>query len=148
MAVPLGLCPLLEGAVNLLECSLGRYSSSQLSECRLPAGFDVEGAARKVADDPDVWTDGSLVDDKMSGVSSAGAGCFTYRDSRLWASWKWGHWDDDVGDGSVVSVCRGFRSVPGPLQTAQKAELGVLFLLFKVMMVFILEVIIWVLFVM
>ena len=33
----------------------------------LPAGFDVEGAARRVAEEPD---------DKMSGVSSAGAGCF------------------------------------------------------------------------
>ena len=52
-----------------------------------------------------------------------GAGCFTYRVSRLWASWKWGHWDDDVGDGSVVSACLGFCSVPGPLQTVQRAEL-------------------------
>ena len=48
-----------EGAFNLLECALGRYSSGQLSEWRLPAGFDVEGAARRVADEPDVWTDGS-----------------------------------------------------------------------------------------
>ena len=37
--------------------------------------------------------------------------------------WKWGHWDDDVGDGSVVSACRGFCSVPGLLQTVQRAEL-------------------------
>ena len=70
-----------EGAVNLLECALGRYSSSQL--WRLPIDFDVEGAARRVAEEPDVWTDGSLVDDRMSGVSSAGAGCFTYRDFGL-----------------------------------------------------------------
>ena len=49
--------------------------------------------------------------------------CFTYRVSRLWASWKWGHWDENVGDGSVVSACRGFCSVPGPLQTVQRAEL-------------------------
>ena len=112
-----------EGAVNLLECALGRYSSGQLSEWRLPAGFDVEGAAQRVADEPDVWTDGSLVDDKDSGVSSAGAGCFTFRVRRLWACWNWGHWDDDVGDGSVVSACRGFLSVPGPLQTVQRAEL-------------------------
>ena len=69
---------LAEGAVYFLECSLGRYSCSQLSEWRLPAGFDVEGAARRVAEEPDVWTDGSPVDDKVSGVSSAGAGvhCF------------------------------------------------------------------------
>ena len=80
-------------------------------------------AARRVAEEPDVWTDGSLVDDKMSGVSSAGAGCFTFRVSRLWASWTWGPWDDDVGDGSVVSTCRGFCSFPGPLQTVQRAEL-------------------------
>ena len=85
--------------------------------------FDVEGAARRVSEEPDVWTDGSLVDDRMSGVSSAGAGCFTYRVSRLWANWKWGHWDDDVGDGSVVSACRGFCSVPGLLQTVQRTEL-------------------------
>ena len=43
-----------EGAVNLLECALGRYSSGQLTEWQLPAGFDVEGAARRVADELDV----------------------------------------------------------------------------------------------
>ena len=107
---------LAEGTSHLLECSLGRYSSSQLSEWRLPAGFDVEGASRRVAEEPDVWTDGSLVDHRMSG-------CFTYRVSRLWACWNWGLWDDDVGDGFVVSACRGFCSVPGPLQTVQRAEL-------------------------
>ena len=112
-----------EGAVNLLECALGRYSSGQLSEWRLPAGFDVEGAAWTVAGEPDVWTDGSLVDDKVSGVSSAGAECFTFRVRRLWACWNWGHWDDYVGDGSVVSACHGFCSVPQPLQTGQRAEL-------------------------
>ena len=141
---PWALSP-AEGASNLLECSLGRYSSSQLSEWQLPAGFDVEGAARRV---PDVWTDGILVDDKMSGVSSVGTGCFTFRVRRLWASWKWGHWDEGVGDGSVVSACRGFCSVPGPLQTVQRAELWVLFLHFRQVMVFILGLIIWELFVM
>ena len=64
-----------------------------------------------------------MVHDKVSGVSSAEAGCFTFRVRRLWACWNWGHWDDDVGDGSVVSACRGFLSVPVPLQTVQWAEL-------------------------
>ena len=50
-----------------------------------------DGAAQRVADDPDAWTDGSLVDDKESGVSSAGAGCFTFRVRRLWDCWNWGH---------------------------------------------------------
>ena len=113
-----------EGAVNLLECSLGRYSSSQLSEWRLPAGFDVEGAARRVAEEPDVWTDGSLVDDKVSGVSSAGAGLLHLKGFvGFGLAGSGGHWYDDVGDGSVVSACRGYCSVPGPLQTVQRAEL-------------------------
>ena len=60
---------------------------------------------------------------EVPGVSSAGASCFTFGDRRLWSCWSWGHWDDDVRDGSVVSACRGFCSVPGPLQTVQRAEL-------------------------
>ena len=75
-----------------------------------------------MAAEPDVWTDGSLVEDKVSGASSAGAGCFTYRCSRLWADWRWGHLDEDVGEDAVVSACRGFCSVPGPLQSVQRAE--------------------------
>ena len=116
-----------EGASNLLECALGRYSSDALMEWQLPVGFDAEGAARRVADEPDVWTDGSLVEDNVSGASSAGAGCFTYRCSRLWANWRWGHLDEDVGEDAVVSACRLFCCVPGPLQSVQRAE--VLFLL-------------------
>ena len=65
-----------EGGSNLLECALGRCSSDALTEWQLPVGFDAEGAARRVVAEPSVWTDGSLVDDKVSGASSAGAGCF------------------------------------------------------------------------
>ena len=63
-----------------------------------------------------------MVDDKVSGVSSAGAGYFTLWDRQLWSCSGWGHWDQGVRDGSV-SFCRGFCSVPGPLQTVQRAEL-------------------------
>ena len=35
----------------------------------------------------------------------------------------WGHWDDDVGEDAVVPACRGFLSVPGPLQSVQRAEM-------------------------
>ena len=87
---PWALTP-AEGAVNLLACALGWYSSSPLADWRLPLDFDIEGASRRVAEEPDVWTDGSLVDDRMSGTSSAGAGCFAYRVSRLWTSWRWGN---------------------------------------------------------
>ena len=103
--------------------ALRRYSSGQRTEWQLPADFDVDCAALRVADDPDVWTDGSLVDNKSSGGSSAGAGCFTFRDRRLWSHWNWGHLDEGVRDDSVASACRGFCSVPGPLQTVLKDEL-------------------------
>ena len=77
-----------------------------------------------MAAEPDVWTDGSLVEDKVS--SSAGAGCFTYRGSGLCANWRWGHLDEDVGEDAVASACRGFCSVPGPLQSANDGvHLGV-----------------------
>ena len=107
MIVPLGWEP-REGACNLLECALGRYSSDALTEWQLPAGW-------RVAAEPDVRTDGSLVEDKVSGASSAGAGCFTSRGSRLWATWRWGHLDEDVDKDAVAGACRGFCSVPGPL---------------------------------
>ena len=64
-----------------------------------------------------------MVNDRIFGASSAGAGCFTCRVCRLWAGWRWGHWDDDFGEDAVVPACRGFCSVPGPLQTVQRAEL-------------------------
>ena len=111
-----------ESASHLLECALGRYSSDMLMGWQLPVGSDAEGAAGSVAAEPDVWTDGSLVEDKVSGASSAGAGCFTYRCSRLWADRRWGHLDEDVGEDSVVTACRGFCSVPRPLQSVQRAE--------------------------
>ena len=80
--------------------------------------FDAVASAGRVAAEPDVWTDGRLVEDKVSGASSAGAGCFTYRGSRLWANWRWGHLDEDVVKDAVVGACRGFCSVPGPLQSS------------------------------
>ena len=36
-----------ESAGNLLECSLGSYTSGLLSEWQLPAEFDAEGAAKR-----------------------------------------------------------------------------------------------------
>ena len=116
---PWAQCP-GEGAANLLQSALGRYSSSTLTEWQLPVGFDAVGAAWRVASEPDVWTDGSLVGGEVSGVASAGAGCFTYRCIRLWANWRLGHLNEDVGDYAAVSACRGFCSVPGPLQSVQK----------------------------
>ena len=65
-----------EGAGSLLECALGSYTSGLLAEWQLPDVFGAEGAAERVPAEPDVWTDGSLVEDKVSGASSSGSGFF------------------------------------------------------------------------
>ena len=62
------------------------------------------------------------MEDKVSGASSAGPGCFSFRCNRLWANCRWCHLDEDVSEGAVVSAGRGFCSVPGPLQSVQRAE--------------------------
>ena len=112
-----------EGASNLLESALGSYTSAFLLDWRLPVGFDAESAALHVAREPDVWTDGSMVEDKVSTVSSSGAGFSSGHAGRFWAGRSWWHIDDDEqGDGTVAS-CRGYCSVPGPLQSVQRAEL-------------------------
>ena len=114
---------LAQGAGNLLEVALGSYSSAFLLHWCLPRGFDAESAAQGVPREPDVWTDGSLVEDKVSGSSSAGTGFSTGHSGRLWAERSWRHIDDGLQGSSVVSSCRGFCSVPGPLQSVQRAEL-------------------------
>ena len=67
--------------------------------------------------------DGSRVEDRLSTVSSSGAGFSSGHSGRFWAGRSWGHVDnDDQGDRAVAS-CRGYCSVPGPLQSVQMAEL-------------------------
>ena len=114
---------LAEGAGNLLEVAMGFYSSTFLLHWRLPSGFDAESAAQGVAREPDVWTDGCMVEDKVSGSSSAGTGFSSGHSGRLWAERSWGHIDDSLQEGSIVSSCRGYCSVPGPLQSVLRAEL-------------------------
>ena len=92
---------LAQGASNLLESALGSYTSAFLLDWRLPVGFDAESAALHVAGEPDVWTDGSRIEDKVSTVSSSGAGFSSGHSGRFWAERSWGHIDnDDQGDRS------------------------------------------------
>ena len=114
---------LSQGAGNLLESALGSYSSVSLLHWRLPVGFDAETAALQVAQDPDVWTDGSRIEDRLSTVSSSGAGFSSGHSSRFWDERTWGHVDSDDQGNQAVASCREYCSVPGPLQTVQRAEL-------------------------
>ena len=111
-----------ESAAYLVEAALGRYSSGLVAEWGLSDDFDHDDAASSLTDYPDVWTDGSLVLDQLTGVSSSGSGFFACQDERCWRGCKWGHVDGVRSDLDQV-FCRGFCSVPGPLQTVQRAEM-------------------------
>ena len=63
---------------------------------------------------PNVWSYGSLVRDDISGVCAAGAGVFARLSGASWFLTHWVTWFD--------GCCSLFCSIPGPLQTAQRAE--------------------------
>ena len=111
-----------ESALYLVEVALGRYSSGLVAELGLPHDFDADEVAAQMPDTPEIWSDGSLVLDSVTGVSAAGAGLFAHQSELCWSDRRWGHVDRVQSDG-VAHSCRGFVSVPGPLQTVQRAEL-------------------------
>ena len=47
----------------------------------------------RLPDVPNVWTDGSLVLDKVTGVSSSGSGFFAHQSELSWSARRWGHVD-------------------------------------------------------
>ena len=74
---------------------------------------------------PNIWTDGSLVLEKVSGASSSGSRFFPPLPGIHWVSRRWGHLDDVGHDGWEEGrgpSCRGFCSVPGLLQTVKRVE--------------------------
>ena len=111
-----------ESAHYLVETALGGYSSSLVSIWYPPDGYDSATVSCIVPDSPNVWTDGSLVLDKVAGISSSGAGFYAHQSDRNWSARTWGQVDclHPVGDSPS---CRGFCSVPGPLQSVQRAEM-------------------------
>ena len=111
-----------ESAGYLVETALGNYFSGMITEWSPPAEYDRVGVASMDPDQPNVWSDGSLVLDQVTGVSSSGAGFFAHQADDCWGSRRWGHVDRVRPEGAVSS-CRGFCSVPGPLQSVQRAEL-------------------------
>ena len=98
-----------ESAAYLVEVALGRYSSGLIAEWGLSDDFDHDIAASSLPDHPDVWTDGSLVLDRLTGVWLNISGMFV----------GGGH-NDGVRIDPNFASCRGFCSVPGPLQSVQR----------------------------
>ena len=111
-----------DSALYLVEVALGRYSSGLVAQWSLPHGFVADEIAARMPDAPEIWSDGSLVWNSVTGVSAASAGLFAHQSERCWSDRRWGHVDHVQLD-RVPHSCRGFVSVPGPLQTVQRAEL-------------------------
>ena len=111
-----------ESAAYLVEVALGRCSSGLLAEWVPSCDFHEAGAASLMPDHPNVWMDGSLILDQLTGVSSSGAGFFAHQSEDCWNSCRWGHVDRIRSEGGVLS-CRGFCSIPGPLESVQTAEI-------------------------
>ena len=93
-----------------------------------------------MTDHPDVWTDGSLILDQVTGVSSSGSGFFAHQDPRFWRGCRWGHVDDVHTDldrvffvGVSLQFLDHFRLFRGlrcgvfflALQTSRAVHLGV-----------------------
>ena len=121
-----GASPWAAGAADsasyLVEAALGSYTSKMIAEWGRSDDFDRVEVAPLVPDHPNVWTDGSLVLDRVTGVSSSGAGFFAHQSGDLWDNRRWGHVDVVRLEGDIPS-CRGFFSVPGPLESVQRADM-------------------------
>ena len=68
MVPPLGQPVRLRVPGCLVEAALGCYSSGMITEWSLPVEYDRVRVASLVTDKPNVWSDGSLVLDQVSGV--------------------------------------------------------------------------------
>ena len=73
----LGLLMLLRALVTWLRLRLG-------VEWSPPDEYDRVEVASLMPDHPNVWSDGSLVLDRITGVSSAGAGFFAHQSEDCW----------------------------------------------------------------
>ena len=111
-----------ESTGYLVEVVLGHDSSGLVTEWSPSDEYDEAGAASSMPDHPNVWTDGILVLDRVTGVSSSGAGFFVHHPEECWSRCRWGHVARVRPDGEVPS-CRGFCSVPRPPQSVQRAEM-------------------------
>ena len=74
------ICLMVPWVLALLMCSL---TWDVLED------FDAEGAAGRLPANPNIWSDGSLLLDKVSGASSAGSGMYAHLLASAWGRRKW-----------------------------------------------------------
>ena len=119
---PLGLLMHLRVPATWLRLLSGRYSSDLLAGWGPSDGYDEVEVASSMPDHPNVWTDGSLLLDRVTGISSSGAGFFAHSSKECWSGRMWGH-VDSVRAGGDGSSSRGFCSALVPLQSVQRTEM-------------------------
>ena len=111
----------VDAASKRLEVALGSYVGVSQE---LGGEFSLVGNGVPLADAPDVWSDGSLVLDGLSGFGVAGCGVYAHASGAAWFGRKREHLDllPPLPDGAG-EACRLYCSIPGPLQTLQRAEI-------------------------
>ena len=104
-----------------LECRLGAYPVDTSAFGTPPEHWDADDLALEVSDTPKIWTDGRSEDfSSPGGFEVAGASvcvpaCGIAFEGSVWSV------AEEYGD-ARLERCRAFLPVPGPLQTAQRAE--------------------------
>ena len=113
------------GSVSrVLEASLGSYSPHQPEAWVGSEEFTSGTTSGQPDANPNVWTDGSLVRDEVAGVCCGGSGVFAAFSGAAWFRRSWGRLDLLPPHAQLDSeCCRLFYSLPGSVQSAQRAEL-------------------------
>ena len=111
-----------ESAFCVVETALGRYSSGLLVES-VPSAESSE--AGRLLRYRTTLMSGLMV--ALSWIRSLVflllvLGFFAHQSVNFWSDRQWGHVDLIRPEGDVQS-CGGFRCVPGPLQSVQRAEM-------------------------
>ena len=83
-----------DAAVYMLGSALGSHSSDTIQGWDIPQSVDWDSAATRTPPSPDVWTDGSLIRDEVSGSACAGAGIYARLHADNSRYRRWGHFDD------------------------------------------------------
>ena len=82
----------------------GGYLTPRLDDWAGSEEFVSGTSSGRPANDPDVWTDGSLVRDDVAGFCCGGAGVFADKSGEAWFRRTWGHLEllppeDGLGNG-------------------------------------------------
>ena len=110
-------------ASHRLDAALGAYSDGTCREWRVSGLFLSELADSRMSDDPDAWTDGSYVADDLSDICAGGCGVYAHRSIHCLRGGG-RHLKLLPADcGLSIERCTLFDSVPGPLQSVQRAEM-------------------------